>query len=145
MIQDSLNKVEEGTQLVNQSGATLEEIVVAVNKASEMVVEIAAASEEQAEGIQQVNKAILQLDEITQQNAALVEEAAVAGDSMREQVQSLKEQVTFFKTDQANISDQANFQQQNTMKGLSQTENRDNLVKNILEPSVKMDKEWQDF
>lgn len=143
LIQDSLSKVEEGTQLVNQSGATLEEIVVAVNKASEMVVEIAAAGEEQAAGIQQVNKAILQLDEITQQNAALVEEAAVASDSMKEQVQSLREQVTFFKTD--HLSDQATFQQPNTMKKPLQTKNRDNLAKNILEPSIKLDKEWQDF
>ena len=98
LIQDSLNKVKEGTQLVDQSGSTLEEIVIAVKKASDVIIEIAAASEEQTGGIQQVNKAIMQLDEITQQNAALVEEAAAASESMKEQAQQLKEHIGFFKT-----------------------------------------------
>jgi methyl-accepting chemotaxis protein len=63
-----------------------------------VIIEIAAASEEQTGGIQQVNKAIMQLDEITQQNAALVEEAAAASESMKEQAQQLKEHISFFKT-----------------------------------------------
>jgi methyl-accepting chemotaxis protein len=98
LIKDSLNKVEEGTHLVNQSGESLEKIVVAVNKVSDIINEIALAGREQATGINQVNKVIVQLDDMTQQNAALVEEAANASAIMNEQVQMLKEQIAFFKT-----------------------------------------------
>jgi methyl-accepting chemotaxis protein len=97
LIKDSIAKVEEGTKLANQSGETLEEIVTAVKKVSDIIAEIAAASQEQSAGIQQVNKAITQMDEMTQQNAALVEEAAAASESMGTQSQSLQQQVAFFK------------------------------------------------
>ncbi len=100
LIRDSVTKVEEGTKLVNQSGKTLEEIVTAVKKVSDIISEIAAASQEQASGIHQVNKAITQMDEMTQQNAALVEQAASAGESMRVQVQHLNQQVAFFQIGQ---------------------------------------------
>ncbi len=96
LIQDSVTKVEEGTKLANQSGQTLEEIVLSVKKVTDIITEIAAASQEQSSGIHQVNKAIVQMDEMTQQNAALVEEAATASGAMKEQAQSLKEQVAFF-------------------------------------------------
>ncbi len=100
LIRDSVSKVEEGTTLVNQSGETLLEIVTAVKKVSDIIAEIAAASQEQSSGIQQVNKAITQMDEMTQQNAALVEEAAAAGESMSHESQSLREQVSFFRIHQ---------------------------------------------
>jgi methyl-accepting chemotaxis protein len=103
LIQDSVGKTEEGTRLVNQSGKTLEEIVGAVRKVSDIVVEIASASEEQSSGIQQVNKAVTQLDEITQQNAALVEEATTASEAMKEQALSLKEHVDFFNRSKTNL------------------------------------------
>ncbi|MEZ5673071.1 MAG: methyl-accepting chemotaxis protein [Thiotrichaceae bacterium] len=96
LISNSVNKVEEGTQFVNQSGKSLEEIVVSVKKVSDIVVEIAAASEEQAAGIHQVNKAVLQMDETTQQNAALVEEAASASEAIRNQARTLKDLMSFF-------------------------------------------------
>jgi methyl-accepting chemotaxis protein len=96
LIRDSVNKVEEGTALVNQSGETLTEIVTAVKRVSDIIAEIAAASQEQSSGIQQVNKAVAQMDEMTQQNAALVEEATAAGESMSHESQSLREQVGFF-------------------------------------------------
>jgi methyl-accepting chemotaxis protein len=96
LIQDSVQKVEEGTRLANQSGQALEEIVNAVKKVSDIIAEIASASQEQSSGIHQVNKAVAQMDEMTQQNAALVEEAATASSSMREQAQGLHEQVAFF-------------------------------------------------
>src|SRR5690606_38410789 len=89
LIQDSVRKVEEGSTLVSQSGATLTEIVLAVKKVTDIVAEIAAASQEQSAGIEQVNKAVMQLDELTQQNAALVEEASAASQSMAEQAGSL--------------------------------------------------------
>jgi methyl-accepting chemotaxis protein len=79
LIQDSVKKVDEGSSWWTQSGATLEQIVSAVKKVTDIVAEIAAASHEQSSGIEQVNKAVMQLDELTQQNAALVEEASAAG------------------------------------------------------------------
>ncbi|MGM0632886.1 MAG: methyl-accepting chemotaxis protein [Pseudomonadota bacterium] len=98
LIKDSVEKVEDGSRLVNDSGQTLDEIVTAVKKVSDIIEEIAAASQEQSSGIEQVNKAISQLDEVTQQNAALVEQAAASSESMDEQSNSLIELMAFFKT-----------------------------------------------
>jgi len=89
LIKDSVAKVEEGSHLVDESGKTLEEIVGAVKKVTDIVAEIAAASREQSAGIEQVNRAVMQMDETTQQNAALVEEAAAASQAIVEQAQAL--------------------------------------------------------
>ena len=97
LINDSVEKVDEGSRLVNESGETLDEIVGAVKKVSDIIAEIAAASQEQSTGIEQVNKAIMQMDEVTQQNAALVEEAAAASESLDEQANGLDQLMTFFK------------------------------------------------
>ena len=96
LIEDSVAKVESGTQLVNESGKSLEEIVDSVKKASVMATEIAEASREQSEGIEQVNRAILQMDEMTQQNASLVEQAAAASEAMGAQAQELSALVSYF-------------------------------------------------
>ena len=101
LIQDSVRKVDEGTNLVSQSGATLEQIVTAVKKVTDIVAEIAAASNEQSAGIDQVNKAIMQLDEMTQQNAALVEEASAASQSMADQARGLNESMQRYRVDDA--------------------------------------------
>ncbi|AUI70274.1 methyl-accepting chemotaxis protein [Beggiatoa leptomitoformis] len=98
LIQNSVEQVEEGSTRVNESGKTLESILVAVQNVSNIVAEITTASIEQAAGIQQVNKAISQMDEMTQQNASLVEEAAAASTAMREQAVELKTAIAFFKT-----------------------------------------------
>ena len=104
LIKDSVDKVGEGTKLVDMSGQTLEEIVTSVKKVSDIVAEIAAASQEQSSGIEQVNKAVMQLDQVTQQNAALVEEAAAASEAMDGQARDLRELMKFFKTgDDADI------------------------------------------
>ncbi len=100
LIQDSVEKVDDGTRLVDESGRTLEQIVAAVKKVSDIIAEIAAASQEQSTGIDQVNKAITQMDEVTQQNAALVEEAAAASEAMDEQSKSLVELMDFFTVDE---------------------------------------------
>jgi len=100
LIQDSVEKVDDGTRLVDQSGKTLEEIVAAVKKVSDIIAEIAAASQEQSAGIDQVNKAVTQMDEVTQQNAALVEEAAAASESMDEQARGLQKLIAFFTVDE---------------------------------------------
>ncbi|MDE2136557.1 MAG: PAS domain S-box protein [Gammaproteobacteria bacterium] len=84
LIKDSVRKVEDGSALVTQSGQTLEQIVASVKKVSDIIAEIAAASREQSSGIEQVNKAVIQMDEMTQQNAALVEEATAASQAMAE-------------------------------------------------------------
>ena len=96
LIEDSVAKVESGTGLVNESGKALEEIVTSVKKASDMATEIAESSKEQSVGIEQVNKAILQMDEMTQQNASLVEEAAAASEAMGAQAQELSALVSYF-------------------------------------------------
>jgi len=100
LIHDSVDKVNDGTRLVNSSGEALEEIVLEVKKVSDIVAEIATASREQSAGINQVNKALLQLDEMTQQNASLVEEAAAASESMGQQAKDLSELVSYFKLEE---------------------------------------------
>jgi methyl-accepting chemotaxis protein len=97
LIKDSVEKVDDGSRLVNESGKTLDEIVTAVKKVSDIIAEIAAASQEQSAGIEQINKAVLQMDEVTQQNAALVEEAAAASQSMDEQARSMDQLIAFFR------------------------------------------------
>ena len=82
LIQDSVRKVVDGSSRVTQSGQTLEEIVTSVKKVSDIVAEIAAASREQSAGIEQVNRAVMQMDELTQQNATLVEQATTAARNM---------------------------------------------------------------
>ncbi len=98
LIQDSVEKVDDGSRLVDQSGKTLEEIVGSVKKVSDIIAEIAAASQEQSSGIEQVNKAVTQMDEVTQQNAALVEQAAAASESMDEQAKGLQKMMNFFQS-----------------------------------------------
>lgn len=104
LIQDSVQKVEAGTGLVTQSGQTLEHIVVSIKKVSDIVAEIAAASREQSAGIDQVNRAVMQMDEVTQQNAALVEEAAAASQSMAEQARNLSRTMEKYRLDESAVA-----------------------------------------
>lgn len=96
LIRDSVGKVEDGTVLVNESGATLQDIVESVQKVTQMISDISEASIEQSSGIEQVNKAVAQMDEMTQQNAALVEQASAASESMAEQANSMRQLLSFF-------------------------------------------------
>ncbi len=96
LIEDSVVKVKEGSKLVNESGGTLEKIVGSVKKVTSIIAEITSSSQEQARGIEEVNKAILQMDDMTQQNAALVEQAAAASDSMNKEAKELSKQIGFF-------------------------------------------------
>ncbi|MER2513710.1 MAG: methyl-accepting chemotaxis protein [Nitrosomonas ureae] len=97
LISDSVAKVEDGTRLVDEAGATMDEIVTSVKRVTDIMSEISAASNEQSSGIEQVNQAVTQMDEVTQQNAALVEEAAAAAESMNDQAQALTQAVSVFK------------------------------------------------
>jgi methyl-accepting chemotaxis protein len=99
LIQDSVKKVEDGSQLVAQSGQTLEQIVSAVKKVSDIIAEIAAASREQSSGIEQVNRAVMSMDEMTQQNAALVEEASASSQAMAGQARQLNEILSRYQVD----------------------------------------------
>jgi methyl-accepting chemotaxis protein len=98
LIGDSVDKIEDGSQLVAKAGQTMREIVQAVQGVTAIMGEITAASVEQSAGIAQVNHAISQMDEVTQQNAALVEEAAAGAESLEEEARKLSVTVSNFKT-----------------------------------------------
>ncbi|MBC3906389.1 methyl-accepting chemotaxis protein [Undibacterium umbellatum] len=97
LISDSVDKVDQGSKLVDEAGKTMDEIVTSVQHVADIMSEITAASQEQSSGIEQVNLAITQMDEMTQQNAALVEQAAAAAESMEEQAVALAQAVSVFK------------------------------------------------
>ena len=102
LISDSVSKVQEGTKLVEDAGSTMAEIVSSVQRVTDIMGEITAASQEQSSGIDEVNTAITSMDEVTHQNAALVEEAAAAAESLVEQANNLMETVSVFQLSHAN-------------------------------------------
>ncbi|HEY4302902.1 MAG TPA: methyl-accepting chemotaxis protein [Gemmatimonadaceae bacterium] len=97
LIQDSLKKVENGSSLVNESGKTLSEIVLSVKRVTDIVAEIAAASKEQATGIDQLNRAVIQMDQVTQQNASQTEELSGTAESLASQADQLQATVSRFQ------------------------------------------------
>jgi methyl-accepting chemotaxis protein len=97
LISDSVSKVESGSRLVDTAGKTMEEIVQSVKRVTDIMAEISAASQEQRGGIEQVNNAVTQMDKVTQQNAALVEEAAAAAKSMEDQTSAMTDMVGQFQ------------------------------------------------
>ena len=99
LITDSVEKVGVGTHQVAQAGATMEEIVSSIRRVADIVGEISSASHEQSAGIAQINQAVTQLDGVTQQNAALVEETSAASSSLQEQAQELAALAASFKLD----------------------------------------------
>jgi len=107
LISDSTDKVENGVALVDQAGKTMEEIVSNFKRLTALVTDISDASQEQSEGIGQVTHAVAQMDEVTQQNAALVEEAAAAAESLEDQAQSLVHAVSIFRLSDADQSQYA--------------------------------------
>ncbi|KAB7771170.1 hypothetical protein CEK69_09940, partial [Xanthomonas sp. LMG 12462] len=100
LIDDSVGRVAQGSALVDQAGKTMHEIVASVQRVTDIMGEISAASQEQSAGIEQVNQTVMQMDEATQQNAALVEEATAAARSMEDQAGQLSQAVALFKIDQ---------------------------------------------
>jgi methyl-accepting chemotaxis protein len=101
LIGDSVEKTEAGSALVAQAGATMEEIVDSVQRVTGIMADITTASQEQSSGIEQVNLAITQMDQVTQQNASLVEETATASESLKEQAEALARMVRVFRIDSA--------------------------------------------
>ncbi|CAB3810089.1 Methyl-accepting chemotaxis protein I [Paraburkholderia ultramafica] len=104
LIGESVTRVDAGSKLVEEAGSTINEIVQSVQRVTDIMSEIAAASEEQSTGIGQVNTAVTQMDEVTQQNAALVEQASAAAQSMAEQAKALRDAVAVFKVDDRGAS-----------------------------------------
>jgi methyl-accepting chemotaxis protein len=100
LIGASVDKVETGSRLVQEAGASMDEIVASVQRVSDIIGEISAASAEQSDGIGQVNGAVVQLDQMTQQNAALVEESAAAAESLKDQAHKLNEVISVFRLGQ---------------------------------------------
>ncbi len=103
LIGDSVNKVADGTMLVDQAGKTMAEIVTSVKRVTDIMADIAAASDEQAAGIEQVNQTVAHMDEVTQQNAALVEEATAAARSLEEQAANLARAVSAFRLSEQHL------------------------------------------
>jgi methyl-accepting chemotaxis protein len=99
LINDSVARVDTGSQLVNDAGATMHEIVTQVKRVADLIGEITSSTLEQSSGISQVNQAVTQLDQMTQQNAALVEQSAAAAESMKEQADDLTRAVSQFRLD----------------------------------------------
>lgn len=100
LIEDSVGKVQDGAKLVEEAGRTMDEIVTSVKHVAEIMSEITAASQEQSTGIEQVNQAVIQMDDVTQQNAALVEEAAASAESLEHQAKDLAGAISIFKVGQ---------------------------------------------
>ena len=144
-----MSKVEDGTKLVDETGGALSGIVTSVKKASVMATEIAAASKEQSEGIEQVNKALLQMDEMTQQNASLVEEAAAASEAMGAQAQELTDLVEFFNVDNSQKAIVVDEVKRLAAESSNKKEAVDKKTNATLQPVTKnsgvSDSEWEDF
>ena len=137
LIRDSVEKVTDGTDLVNKSGETLSEIVGAVEKVSTIIEEISSSAIEQTSGIEQVNKAIGQMDEMTQQNAALVEEASAAGEAMADQANTLLQLTAYFKTDSSGGHDGYNSAPAAAAPRAARSASH--------APSSSSDSEWEEF
>ncbi|MDC8758215.1 methyl-accepting chemotaxis protein [Janthinobacterium fluminis] len=103
LIDDSVQQVDSGAKLVDQAGATMDEIVASVKRVTDIMSEISCASAEQTSGIEQINQAVIQMDNVTQQNAALVEEAAAAAAALQEQTADLAQVVSVFRLSAAHV------------------------------------------
>jgi methyl-accepting chemotaxis protein len=99
LIGDSVDKVGAGTKLVDQAGNTMSDVVASIQRVTDIMAEISAASQEQTSGIEQINQAVSQMDNVTQQNASLVEEAAAASEALQSQAAKLAELVSVFRID----------------------------------------------
>ncbi|MBB2998422.1 methyl-accepting chemotaxis protein [Paraburkholderia tropica] len=129
LINDSAQKVQSGSQLVGRAGTTMDDILQAVRRVTDIMGEISAASEEQSSGIEQVNRAVTQMDTVTQQNAALVEQAAAAAASLEEQTRNLQGVLGTWRTNGADRGDRADRADRGASNGVSRAHN-------VTKPSV---------
>ncbi len=148
LISDSVGKIASGNQLVVKSGETMAEVVTSIKRVNDIMSEIAAASAEQACGIEEVSRAVVQMDEMTQQNAALVEEAAAAADSLRQQSSQLNERVSVFNVGRGLTADQqqiaalpqGQYRQQRMPSSASHAPKAQ-----ALKPAMPVEAEWESF
>ena len=156
LISDSVEKVQSGTKQVEAAGETMEEIVMAVKMVTDIVNEIAAASQQQSAGIDQVNNAITNMDEVTQQNAALVEQAAAAAVSLQHLAIELSAASSQFKLGTDADYRDANYQQSKTQLASNQMLNdlksntaellnNKNNGKRLKAPKAKTQEDWEEF
>jgi methyl-accepting chemotaxis protein len=104
LINDSVQKVDVGSKLVDQAGVTIQEVVASVKRVTDIMSDITAAGSEQTTGIEQINQAVMQMDDVTQQNAALVEQAAAAAQSLQDQAANLVQVVSVFRLDESQVA-----------------------------------------
>jgi len=148
LITDSAEKVENGSKLVNESGETLSEIVSGVKKVGDIISEIAAASAEQSAGIDQINKAVSQMDEMTQQNAALAEEASAASESSVSKAVDMVKLIEFFSTNSSgNASSHSDHDEEPQFAPSKSVRTRASKSKSKPAPRTVIDDEdeWEDF
>jgi methyl-accepting chemotaxis protein len=154
LIRDSVMKVESGSMLVNESGETLQKIVHAVESVNNMIVAVSDAAVEQTSGIEQINQAVAQMDEMTQQNAALVEEASASSRSMSEEAGNLKQLISFFKVSE--MEEQTAFNTQSgapapaqesivSYKSSPSQNHKMQPAKSSQAASFSSDDDWEDF
>lgn len=144
LINDSGEKVKEGSMLVDESGRTLEDIVERSKKVGDIISEIAAAGAEQTQGIEQVNQAVTQMDEMTQQNAALVEQASAASQSLDEQGQGLRQLMSFFTAGEQEAYERETklFEKPSQTETVQQPQTSS---PKSTRPKVEHDDEWSEF
>ena len=146
LITDSVNKTAEGTKQVENAGATMQEIVTSVQRVTNIMGEIAAASVEQSSGISQVNTAITSMDEVTQQNAALVEEAAAAAESLVDQAVALMDTVSAFKLNGVPTQVNANLKTIKPVETIAQRANKQHRSNsNNSGKSFNDESDWEEF
>lgn len=150
LISDSVEKVEDGTRLVVHAGKTMEEIASAIQGVTAIMSDISAASIEQTSGIEQVNQAIGQMDDVTQQNAALVEQAAASAESLEEQAQNLTDNVAKFKVDHhmhsLSTSSSATVSQKRETPVVNiETYHRKNVSSQLYPAQIDTGSEWEEF
>ena len=154
LIEDSVGKVESGGRLVDEAGKTMSEIVASVQRVTDIMADIAAASQEQGSGIEQVNRAITQMDQVTQQNAALVGEASAAAESLKEQSGRLAQAVAVFRVgdneqDSGSASAPAWMGEARRVAPMTRSPKRERKEVGFLKPAaatgIGAGEEWQEF
>lgn len=150
LINDSVEKVDEGSRLVDESGETLNEIVDAVAKVSELITQIAQSSQEQATGIDEISRAIATMDEMTQQNASLVEETSAASQSLKDEGKDLLSLMNFFSSDQkiATLSHQPTTAQEADAPAVNVSSIRQKTSTKAVNSGIQLSEdgdEWEEF
>ncbi|MFK7885410.1 MAG: methyl-accepting chemotaxis protein [Gammaproteobacteria bacterium] len=148
LIDDSVGKVHDGSMLVDKSGKTLEQIVESVTKVSNFIADIAKASQEQSDGIDSVNRAITKMDEMTQQNSALVEQAAASSQSMSDQAKSMQQMMAFFDVGDAtsqSLEEAPQVERRQASRPWSQTKVASSAPASEPVPANVANGEWNEF